>query len=182
VLSAFGLMYVPRPLLALRGFKAALRRGGRAAILVWGRPEAVPGLTLPMEAGARVLDKPPISWLVRSDPGRRLLYRQLLSAKLGGGKSPMSLAPRGLLDGLMAAAGFTNLRREEPSRTFVYDDVEGYWEVLMGTPARVLVEQYPAPTLARARAEIARLLAERHRSLDGRLSMPMGGVIVTGDA
>ena len=182
VLSVFGLMYMPRPLAALRGIKTALRPGGRAAICVWGLPESVAGLALPMEAGARVLARPPVNWFVRTGLGRRLLYQQLLSDKLGGGKSPMSLAPRGLLERLMAASGFTNLRREEPSRIFMYRDVEGYWEVLMGTPARVLLEQYPAATRARARAEIVRLLDERHRSPDGRLAVPMGSVIVTGHA
>jgi ubiquinone/menaquinone biosynthesis C-methylase UbiE len=181
MLCMFGLMYLPRPLAALRRMKAALGPGGRAAICVWGLPESVPGLTLPMEVGAQVLTRPPVNWFARTDLGRRLLHRQLLSSKLGGGKSPMSLAPRGRLERLMIANGFTNVRREELSRTFIFADVDEYWDVLMGTPARILVEQYPAASVARAKAEVARLLGERHGLPDRRIGLPMGGVIVTGD-
>jgi ubiquinone/menaquinone biosynthesis C-methylase UbiE len=181
-LSVFGFMYFPNPLTALRRLRAVLKPGGRVAICVWGMPEAVPGLTLPMEAGARVLFPPPISWLVRTGVARKMLYRQLLKEKFGGGKSPMCLAPEGLLEGMMVEVGFTNLKREEPSHTFTYQSFDEYWGVLMGTPARLLVQQYADAKVARTKAVIAQLLRERCSTDDGRLGIPMSAVIVVGEA
>jgi ubiquinone/menaquinone biosynthesis C-methylase UbiE len=181
-MSVFGFMYFPNPVTALKKVKAALKPGGRVVITVWGMPETVPGLTLPMEGGARVLFPPPISWFMSTGLGRKMLYKQLLKDKLGGGKSPMSLAPAGLLEGYMAEAGFTHLKREEPSNVFIYKDFDEYWDVLMGTPARVLIQKYSDAKVAKTKAMITQLLHERHRMKDGRFGVPMTAVIVAGNA
>ncbi len=182
VISVFGFMYLPNPLRALRAVHEVLRPGGRAVVTVWGIPALVPGLTLPMEAGARVLAPIPFNWLLATAPGRWALFKYLLKQKLGGGKSPMGLGPDGLLDSLFRRAGFTNIARSTRSSAFVYDTVDDYWRVLMGTPARALVGQYPERKVALTKDVVAQLLDRRHRREDGRLSIPMTAVTVTGTA
>lgn len=181
VLSVFGFMYLPDPLLALRRVREVLVPGGLAVICVWGRPEDVPGLTVPMEAGAQVLLPPPLNWLIRTAPGRWLLSRQLLLTKPGGGRSPMSLGTARLLDGLLEDAGFVDIRREEQSCTFAVH-FESYWTVLLGTPARVLLQRQTRRKRERVKAQTCRLLTERFSDDSGELAIPMGAVLVTGCA
>lgn len=182
VLCVFGLMYLPNPAGALRAMYEALAPGGLAAGTVWSMPADVVGLTAPMEAGARILPPPPLNWFMRTGPGRKILYRKLLKEKPGGGNSPMCLAPSGKLEGLFRLAGFKNVRRYEYSRTFTYKDFDEYWNALMGTPARTVVNRYPAETVRRVREECAKLLSAR-RGVGGEgLPVPMKALTVVGEA
>lgn len=182
ILSVFGLMYLPDPVTALKQMRALLKPGGKVVITVWGLPAATPGLTLPMVAGARVLAPRPVGWLLGRKFMRNLIHRQLLKDKPGGGKSPMCLAPAGLLEALLTKAGFSHIQRTEPSEIFVYASSDEYWDVLMGTPARMLTEQHAPAKIAKVKAMVAQMLETEYRMADGRIGMPMGAVSVSGIA
>jgi SAM-dependent methyltransferase len=182
LLMVFGLMYLPDPEGALRLFKRKLKDRGRLAITVWGMPADVPGLAVPMEAGARVLMPPPLSWFIATGAGRSLCYWQLVRGeKLGGGKTPMCLAPRGLLEGMFERVGLKNVRRDEHREVFEYATADEYWTVLLGTPARTAIQQFPEPKIQRAKEVCAQILRERYATPNGGVAIPMTAVTVVGD-
>ena len=87
VISRAALMYASDPLSTLRRLRAALRPGGRLAAAVWASPDRV-AFSLPVgvmiEMG--VIDPPP------------------------PGPGPFALGDDGVLEGLVRAAGFTDVR------------------------------------------------------------------------
>lgn len=182
VLMVFGMMYLPNPEKALGLIRTKIKPGGRAVVTVWGLPKDVPGLSVPMEAGARVLAPPPFNWFLATGLGRSLLYRQLrVGEKIGGGKTPMCLSPAGLLDGMFQRAGFKNVKRDEHKEVYIYPTPDAYWDVLMGTPARTAIEKFPADKVAVCRKLCADIMKERYGQPDGTIGVPMTAVSVVGD-
>jgi SAM-dependent methyltransferase len=106
LVSRFGLMFaddVPR---ALECMRRSLKRGGRAAIAVWGPITANPGTSLRAEATRPFETTPP------ADPE--------------SSAHPMRLARQGLLPRLMRSAGFVRVKAEPARLCWTYPSVEDY--------------------------------------------------------
>lgn len=101
----FGLMFVPQPLRALREIRRVLRPGGRIGISVWSVPEKV-GLFLIPRIVAPAL--PPTTGEVSP--------------------SPMSMGAPGLIEGMVAEAGFCDVVRHTVTIFHDIADPEIEWQ------------------------------------------------------
>ncbi len=101
----FGLMFVPEPIRALREMRRVLRPGGRIGIAVWSVPEKV-GLFLIPRIVAPAL--PPITG--EASP------------------SPMSMGAPGLIEDLVAEAGFCDVVRHTVTIFEDIADPENEWQ------------------------------------------------------
>ena len=104
-LCQFGLMFVPEPALALREMRRVLRPGGTLGVAVWSVPEKV-GLFLMSRILGAALPPPP-----SADPPQ----------------SPTSLGEPGLIESLVAAAGFRDPTVERATRSYEVSDAETAW-------------------------------------------------------
>lgn len=143
--SRFGLMFaddVPR---SLANVRRALKPGGRAAFAVWGPAEHNPAITLPMESMKPYMKAPP------PDPERS--------------PHPMRLAPPGLLERLMRAAGFREVRCAKAPTYAAYPDLETYVAMMLDIvpPVRAIYDELPPAGRRRVRARLGRH-ARRYRS------------------
>ena len=87
VLCRLGLMYMPRPVAALREWRRALRAGGRVAVIVYSTPDRNNWGAMPASIIRRRAQLPPP---VPGQPG------------------PFSLGGPGVLEGVFSQAGFAN--------------------------------------------------------------------------
>jgi enediyne biosynthesis protein CalE5 len=92
VLSRDGIQFASDPVQAFAGLHHVLKPGGRVALAVWGTPAQNPWLGLVMQAASEVLGRP------FPPPGQ---------------PGPFSLADQNELAGLLAGAGFGQVRIEE---------------------------------------------------------------------
>jgi SAM-dependent methyltransferase len=104
VYCQFGLMFVPEPVRALREMRRVLRPGGRIGIAVWSVPEKV-GLFLISRIAGPAL--PPVAG--EAPP------------------SPMSMGAPGLIEGLIAQAGFSDIATKRVTRFHEIADPETEW-------------------------------------------------------
>jgi SAM-dependent methyltransferase len=104
VYCQFGLMFVPEPVRALREMRRVLRPGGRIGIAVWSVPEKV-GLFLISRIAGPAL--PPVAG--ETPP------------------SPMSMGAPGLIEGLIAEAGFSDIATNRVTRFHEIADSETEW-------------------------------------------------------
>ena len=101
----FGLMFVPEPICALREMRRVLRSGGRIGIAVWSVPEKV-GIFLIQRIVAPAL--PPASG--EAPP------------------SPMSMGAPGLIEDMVAEAGFSDVVRHTVTIFEDIADPESEWQ------------------------------------------------------
>jgi SAM-dependent methyltransferase len=117
VTCAFGIMFMPRPEVALREFHRVLRPEGRAAVAVWG--EGTPNLGFLGE----------------------------LSPEFGGmnletGVTPPWGSDAGLA-AMLDAAGFGDVEVVTEVASFVYADAETWWRTQLSHGARVYWDTVP---------------------------------------
>jgi SAM-dependent methyltransferase len=105
VYCQFGLMFVPEPVAALREMRRGLRPEGRLGIAVWSVPEKVGLFLIPRIVGPAL---PPPS--VEPPP------------------SPMSMGEPGLIEGLVAEAGFRDVQAQTITRDHEFTDPEAEWQ------------------------------------------------------
>lgn len=106
VLCQFGLMFVPEPVTALREMRRVLRSGGRLGVVVWSTAETVPCVAVPHRVLAAILPPP--------TPQERL-------------PGPLELSRAGLLEELVAEAGFRAIAVERQTCDYIVEDPEMLW-------------------------------------------------------
>jgi SAM-dependent methyltransferase len=130
VYCQFGLMFVPEPVRALREMRRVLRPGGRLGVTVWSVPEKV-GLFLISRIVAPAL--PPAD-----DPP----------------PSPMAMGEPGLIEGLVADAGFHEIVVYRVTRDHEIADPETAWQAWLDTPVGKGLAALPAGERQRLHDEV----------------------------
>ena len=131
VLCQLGLMFVPDPALALAEMHRVLRPDGRLGIVVWSTDDKVP-LFVPNRLLAALVPLSPID--------QRL-------------PTPTALGTPGLIEALVADAGFRHIAVDHPVVDFAMDEPERVWEGMT------------AAALPPIDAALAALTAERRAAL-----------------
>lgn len=152
VLCREGLMFAVDPARACAEAARVLRPGGRLATAVWGPRERNPWLGALLDAVGTQLGEtipPP------------------------GVPGPFSLAADGLLAGLLAGAGFTDVRVEEVAVPLRAPSAEAWWArgIAMGGPVARRLATLPADRIAAARADALAAVAP-YADPEGGLDVP----------
>ena len=159
VLCQFGLMFVPDPLLALREMRRVLRDGGRLGVAVWSTPEKV----IHFLATRIIMAAAPPA------PAEERL------------PSPLDLGEPGLIERLVADAGFRELAVERHTRDYAVADPEEEWrrrlEEPSGAASRVL-STLPPDEQRRLHDEVIAALETYRR--DDEIRLPSEAILVTG--
>lgn len=144
VLCRFGLMALgaePESLAAsLAGLKAVLVPGGRLAAAVWGPPEAVPSIALPLSAARRVAG---------------------LAPPRAGERGPFRLAGPDQVPNALRAAGFRAIEAVEVTVRYRFEDVAACVDFCRATssPITALLQEIPDLDPEAVWAAVARALA-----------------------
>ena len=136
-----GLMLVPDPASAVREAHRILRPDGRAVFTVWGPRQRNPWLGLLFDA---------------------------ITAQLGvaipppGVPGPFSLDADGALDGLLLAAGFTDVAVREIPTPLHTASVDDWWSVVpsLAGPVAQLLATLPSEVTAAIRAQVDAAMAD----------------------
>jgi SAM-dependent methyltransferase len=142
-LSQFTLMFVPNPVDALREMRRVLRQGGRLGIAVWG----------------------PMDRVEHQAVGRRVLATYIpppsAAERLPGANE---LGEPGLVERLVAEAGFRDVAVDRQTLETTYDNFEDYWRhVVFPDYARTAVARMPAEQAEQMRAEMMAAVAGHRR-------------------
>ena len=116
VLSRWGLMFLPNLRMALDNIQKSLINGGRLATAVWGEPDKVPFINLPMTFVREQLQLPP------PPPGI---------------PGPFSLADVDAFKNSLLESGFGDIHHENIDATFEYDSAEDYVRFIQDIAAPV---------------------------------------------
>jgi SAM-dependent methyltransferase len=105
VYCQFGLMFVPEPLRALREMRRVLRPGGRIGVAVWSVPEKVGIFLIP-----------------------RIVAPALPPTTGEAPPSPMIMGAPGLIEEMVAEAGFRDVVRHSVTISYEVADAENEWQ------------------------------------------------------
>jgi ubiquinone/menaquinone biosynthesis C-methylase UbiE len=157
-LSQFALMFVPRPLVGLREMRRVLRDGGRLGIAVWSTVDKVEHHAV----GRRVTS----AYIPPLPPDERM-------------PTPMELGEPGLIERLIAEAGFRQIVVSRQTLETSYESAEAYWRhQLFSDRARAILQQMSSSTMEQMRAEMEAALAGHRR--DGQVYFMSEAIFVTG--
>lgn len=154
------LMLILDPAAACRGVHRALKPGARFAAAVWGEPERVPFLAIPGMVVMREAGVPPPA------PGT---------------PGPLSMGKAGVLEAVMSAAGFRDLRTETVNVVFDLASPTEFVDMMedMSYSLRRALEEKPPEVRAKVRTGIERAV-EAFRTKDGRVRLVNETRVVSG--
>jgi enediyne biosynthesis protein CalE5 len=156
-LSQFALMFVPRPLAGLREMRRVLRDGGRLGIAVWSTEDKVEHHAV----GRRVTS----AYIPPLPPEERM-------------PTPMELGEPGLVERLVAEAGFRQIVASRQTLETSYESAEAYWRhQLFSDHARATLQQMSSGKMEKMTAEMEAALAGHLR--DGRVYFMSEAIFVT---
>ena len=133
-----GLMFCRSPLAALRGIRAALRPQGRLSVLVFGRPEHNPCLTITLATA-------------RKHAGRLNGATTQTAGPFDPG-SLMSLGKPGLLESLLQTAGFIDVELRYVSAPFHATSAAHYVDFLRSSASPLIEMLAPLSSAAKEAA------------------------------
>jgi SAM-dependent methyltransferase len=148
VTNAYGLMFCPDPLRAVKETYRVLKSGGRAAFLTWDEPVKSPFFTVIFGVAAPLLAIP--------EPAP-------------GTPGPFSLASAAHLESLLRDSGFSDVRVESRSTTFECASAGDYCRIFGDLAWRSRMASLSEADLALFRTAVA--AAARPFTRDGRLSL-----------
>jgi SAM-dependent methyltransferase len=142
-------MLVLDPAAVCKGVRRALKPDARFATAVWSEPEKVPFLAIPAMVAMREAGLPPPA------PGT---------------PGPLSMGKPGIVEAVLSAAGFRDVKVETVNVIFDYASPAEYADTLddMSASLRRALEGKPADVRAKVRAEIERAIGA-FRTPDGRV-------------
>jgi enediyne biosynthesis protein CalE5 len=157
-LCRWGLMFMPDLEAALGRVGGLLKKGGRFAACVWGRPEKVPMISLGAEAVRRLagVPKPP-----------------------AGVPDPFRLADTSILEGALESAGFTGATFERITVTFEFASPEAFTDFRqqVSVPFRTMLASKP-PELRKEIIDAVAQAARDFAGADGVVRLPSEGICV----
>ncbi len=152
VVCRWGYMLMADPLAALRETRRVLRSGGRVALAVWGPLGENPWASLPQE---------------------ELRARGLAKAPAPGTPGPFALDTRERVAGLLAEAGFAEVRVETLELIRRHVSFQELWESTLDLSLTVhdVVLEQPESKIAKIEASLAKRFAP-YTAPDGSLAIP----------
>ncbi len=155
--SQFALMFVPEPPAALREMRRVLRDGGRLSVAVWSTMDKVPHQAV----GKRVL----ADYVPPSPPEEHL-------------PGPTELGEPGLIEYLVAEAGFREIVVDRQTLETMYESAEAYWRhQILSDHVRTTLQRLSADQVERIRSELMVKLAGHRRG--GELYFQSEAIYVT---
>ena len=156
-LCRWGLMFMPEPKVALERINALLEKGARLAVSAWGTPEEVPMISV---GGA--------------------LIKSLLPPPIDPDIGPFRFAEAGVLEGLLAAAGFNDIEGQSITVTIVFPNLAEFirYRQQVSTQDLALRQNHPPEKVAETWAEVAEEAAV-HAGPDGRVKLENRALIAS---
>lgn len=160
VLCRWGLMFLPNLADALSGMHRLMASGGRLAAAVWGEPQSVPLLSLPMGVMRQMVDVP-------TPPP--------------GAPGPFSLANVDTLEQALKRTGFTDVRSEHLNVSLDIPSAEAYVSMIQDTagPISAMVADKP-PELREKVWEAIAGAAGQYATADGTIQMENQAICISG--
>lgn len=160
VTCRLGLMFMPDPVRMLKSIRRTLKPGGKASVVVWGRPEKAPFFTIPMKVVAKQL--PDLKPVPPGTPG-----------------GPFGIPNQEMLGGIFTKAGFSDFNAQTAKVTvWEANSPEEYYEASTETAGPiVLLLSTMAPDKKRAvREELIQTL----RGMFPLGPVSLGGEVIVG--
>ena len=157
-LCRWGLMFMPEPAAALERIHAHLKEGARFAASAWGAPEEVPMISTGGE-----------------------LIRSLLPPPIDPDIGPSRFAEAGILEGLLSAAGFEDIRGESITVTAEFPDIADFirYRQQISTQDWALRQNHPPEKVAETWKAVAEEAAA-FAGPDGRVKLENLALIASG--